>query len=110
MAESVGDMTLLEAINDLQADGYTADFYVVVAARPLIRCARCGATMSPADAEVLRLVRLEGESDPADEAIVAGLRCAACGAAGVLVAMYGPMADGAEADVVVALVDARRRG
>jgi hypothetical protein len=108
-ADASTGLTLLEAMAMLEADGFPADFHVVAGAEPLVRCGSCGVTMTPDTIEVVRVLRLEGESDPAEEVIVAGVRCVACGCRGVLVASYGPMADPADAGVVVALADARPR-
>jgi len=111
LAPPGSEMTLVEALDSLAADGFTGEFHVVATDDgPMIRCGSCGALIRAADAEVVRLIRLEGESDPSEEVIVAGLRCSRCGALGTLVATYGPMADGADADVVAALVVGRRRG
>ena len=103
---AVPGLTLLEAMAMLEADGFPADFHVVAGSEPMVRCGSCGVTMAPGTIEVLRVLRIEGESDPADENVVAGVRCVACGCRGVLVASYGPMADGADVDVVAALVNA----
>jgi len=101
------EMTLVEAMARLEGAGFGADFHVVAGPRAQVKCGSCGVTMAPADIEVVRVLRLEGESDPAEEAMVAGVRCVACGCRGVLVASYGPMADPADADVVAALADLR---
>jgi hypothetical protein len=101
------EMTLLEAMASLEAAGFGADFHVVAGPEPLVKCGTCGVTTAPGAIEVLQVLRLEGESDPAEEVIVAGVRCVACGCRGVLVASYGPMADPADADVVAALANAR---
>jgi hypothetical protein len=100
------DLTVLEAVAELRAAGFDADFNVVSDPEPGVSCG-CGARMPATELEVLKVFRIEGESDPADEVIVAGVRCATCGAKGVLVASYGPMADPADSDVVAAL--SRRR-
>ena len=99
-------MTLVEAMATLEAEGFTADFHVAPGAEPLVKCGTCGLTMTPKAVEVVHVLRLEGESDPAEEVMVAGVRCVACGCRGVLVASYGPMADPADADVVAALAEA----
>ena len=44
----------------------------------------------------------EGASNPDDRTVGFGLRCAACGVRGVLVAAYGPTATAEEAAVVTA--------
>jgi hypothetical protein len=103
---AVSGLTLAEALERLATAGFDGNF-AVVGGEGTIRCDKCGATVPPDRVEVLELYRIEGESDPADEAVVAGVRCGQCGARGVLVATYGPMADPADADVVVALMDSR---
>ena len=96
--------TVSEAVAVLEAEGYAADLY----ARPEgIRCGACGRDHNPAAAEIHRIFRFEGTSDPGDEAIVVGLVCPACGSRGVLVAAYGPTADPEVADVVAQLEDRR---
>jgi hypothetical protein len=57
-------------------------------------------------AEVLRVYRFEGPSDPDEEAVVYGLRCPLCGAGGTLVSTFGPGADPELADRLV-MLDAR---
>jgi hypothetical protein len=97
------EMTLVEAMARLEAAGFQGDFHVVAGPEAQVKCGSCGTTMAPGAIEVVKVLRLEGESDPAEEVIVAGVRCVACGCRGVLVASYGPMADPSDADVVAAL-------
>ena len=63
---------------------------------------------SPRSAEILEVARFEGQSDPDDEAAAYALQCVHCGAKGILVTAYGPSSSAEEADIVVALEDARR--
>jgi len=93
-----------EAIGRLRAEGYDADFRVDGVE---LRCHACGLPHPPAEARMEAVVRVEGVTDPADEAIVLGLACVACGARGVLVSAYGIAASAAEATVMNALLDAR---
>ena len=82
--------TVTEAVQQLTADGYTYDFHVSADG---VHCPACG-TAHPLDgALVERVHRFEGPSDPADEAIVLGLRCASCGERGSFVSAFGPAAD-----------------
>ncbi|MGD9798542.1 MAG: phosphoribosylpyrophosphate synthetase [Acidimicrobiia bacterium] len=82
--------TVTEALALLAADGYTEDFNLVGTSAS---CPRCAATHELDHAAIERLYRFEGPSDPADEAIVLGLDCPACGGRGVLVSAFGPDAD-----------------
>ena len=70
-----------------------------------VNCGHCGHLHEVEDLHVEAILRIEGASDPADEALVAGLTCSSCGARGVLVAGYGPTADPIEAAVVSRLGD-----
>lgn len=85
-----GGETVSEAVNELAAMGYGDDLRFDDG---VLRCSRCGETHPSQDADVEQVRRFEGQSDPADEAIVLALRCPHCGAGGVLVSPYGPDAD-----------------
>ena len=88
LAESVSTVT--DAVAVLAREGYGDDLRLDGDG---LDCSSCG-TSHPTDlVEVDRVFRFEGPSDPADEAIVLGLRCPACGARGSLVSAFGPDAD-----------------
>ena len=70
-----GDVTLVGLLADLRADGFTED--VQVGDDGQLCCRRCGHRVAPADMGLLDLRRIEGASDPGDEAAVLGLRCQA---------------------------------
>lgn len=98
-------LTVVEAIEQLRSQGYSDDVSIVADG---VRCSRCGRPHSMDGPEVTAALRVEGASDPSDEAIVAGLTCESCGARGVLVAGYGPTGDPAEAAVLRRLGWGRR--
>ena len=100
------EITITEAVSTLEERGYTGQFCVVEGPPGLV-CGQCNHRVSPDQAEVVELFRFEGESDPADEAVCAGLRCTNCGQLGTLTAAYGMSADPAEADVLAMLADVR---
>lgn len=100
-----GASTVTEALDLLAREGYADDLHLGADG---LDCSSCG-TNHPTDlVEVDRVFRFEGPSDPADEAIVLGLRCPACGAKGSLVSAFGPDAEPALADAFVYL--ARKAG
>jgi hypothetical protein len=105
MADPGDETTIVEAIAALRDKGFRRDFAVVPSG--LVRCASCGHTHEPADLVVEATIRVEGISDPADEAAAFGLSCERCGLRGVLVVAYGPTASADEAAVVTALADRR---
>ena len=105
MTEVPPEPTMVDTINRWRTAGYGADFMIV---DTVLRCRQCNDTHDPRDAVILDVARFEGESDPGDEAAVYALRCVHCGTLGILVTAYGPSASAEEADVVVALEDARQ--
>ena len=98
LAESV--TTVTDAVALLARDGYGDDLRLGDSG---LDCSSCGTTHPTDLVEVDRVFRFEGPSDPADEAIVLGLRCPACGARGSLVSAFGPDADPALAEAFVYL-------
>jgi hypothetical protein len=105
MQDEPGASTVTEALAELAADGYGDDLRFVGGA---VVCGDCGTTHPTNDIEVDRVFRFEGPSDPADEAIVLGLRCPRCGAKGAIVSAFGPDADPALAEAFVYLADRAR--
>lgn len=93
--------TVTDAVAALQDDGYTTDFSV--APDGMLRCGQCGTLHDPAEAQVDRIVRFEGDTDPGDEAIVFALTCTDCGLKGTLVSAYGASVSPDEATVITAL-------
>lgn len=82
--------TVTEAIEILREAGYRADFELVDGVlRSDAGCVACAV----ADAEVERLYRFEGPSDPGDEMIVFGLHDPATGTRGTLASAFGHGAD-----------------
>ena len=82
--------TVTEAVELLRAEGYADDFELV---GDQLR-SEGGNSPCPVDqADVERLYRFEGPSDPGDEMIVFGIRDPATGVRGTLAAAFGPSAD-----------------
>jgi hypothetical protein len=98
LADSVSTVT--DAVALLAREGYGDDLHLDGEG---LDCRACGTTHPTDLVEVDRVFRFEGPSDPADEAIVLGLRCPACGARGSLVSAFGPDADPALAHAFVYL-------
>jgi hypothetical protein len=90
MVEMRAPDTVTEALQLLQEDGYVDDFEQAGAQ---MTCPVCSAANRIERGVVERIFRFEGPSDPGDEAIVLGVRCANCGARGTLVSAFGPDAD-----------------
>jgi hypothetical protein len=87
-APSAGTVT--EALADLAAEGYGDDLRFTGGA---LECRVCGRAHATDAAEVERVLRFEGQSDPGDEMMVLGLRCPHCGAKGSLATAFGIDAD-----------------
>ena len=94
--------TLVDAMNRLRADGYTAEFRATDDGQLL--CDACDSTHSPDEVTVDETVRFEGESNPGDEAILIALSCE-CGIKGMFTAAFGPSSTEAESRVLRSLAD-----
>lgn len=85
--------TLSEAVNDLRKRGFTVDFNLQE------NCLVCHSDkFDIEDFEVAEVYRFEGNTDPADEAIVFGIE-SKTGIKGVLVSGYGVSAEGMSAEM-----------
>jgi hypothetical protein len=85
--------TISEAVNGLKKRGFTMDFNLDE------NCLICHADkFNPDEFEIVEVYRFEGESDPADEAVVYAIE-SANGLKGVLVNGYGISADGMSAEM-----------
>lgn len=102
-APSAGTVT--EALAELTAEGYGDDLRLDGMD---LHCKVCG-EVHPADAaEVERVLRFEGQSDPGDEMMVLALRCPHCGAKGSLASAFGMDADPDLAEAFVYLAERAR--
>lgn len=85
--------TITEALTDLKKRGYTTDFSL---AENSIICNN--EKFSPADFEIVETYRFEGNTDPADEAVVYAIE-SKNGIRGVLVNGYGIYANPLNAEM-----------
>ena len=81
--------TVAEAVNGLKQRGYTFDFNLEA---DHISCADPSLSLRPEEFSITEVYRFEGDSDPADEAIVYAIE-SRHGQKGVLVNGYGVSAD-----------------
>jgi mannose/cellobiose epimerase-like protein (N-acyl-D-glucosamine 2-epimerase family) len=98
-----GGRDLVEITAGLAEEGWTAQATPVDGGS--VRIESCGHDIPAGDLVVDSLHRVEGASDPGDMAVVVAVTCASCPERGVLVLKYGPDADIADADVLLALPD-----
>jgi hypothetical protein len=98
--------TVLEAVRELEAEGFGANFAL---RGDGVHCGVCGEDHLVGAAEVVRVYRFEGPSDPDEEAVVYALRCPLCHAGGSLVSAFGPGADPEVADRLVLLDERFKR-
>jgi len=78
--------TLSEAVNGLKQRGYTIDFNIE--ADKLV-CNKTPVSLAPDEFEITETYRFEGNTDPADEAVVYAI-AGKHGQKGILVNAYGP--------------------
>ncbi|HVU94632.1 MAG TPA: hypothetical protein VHE34_05380 [Puia sp.] len=88
--------TVAEAVNGLKQRGYTIDFNLEA---DNICCSKTPLALKPADFEITEFYRFEGESDPADEAVVYAIESLK-GDKGVLVTGFGISAEGIGEELV----------
>jgi hypothetical protein len=99
--------TITEILARYERDGYTGQFRVLEGGR--LQCLTCRREIDAGEAELERLQRVEGATDPADMAAVAGLRCPHCATRGTVVLGYGPEATLDDSEVLLAFDDERAR-
>jgi len=98
--------TLSEAVRRLEEAGYTESYRAESGG---LRSAR-GEILPPEALIVDEVVRFEGASDPADEAILFALRCLEGGQRGTWALAYGPDTRAEEADLARRLHASAGRG
>ena len=90
--------TVSEAVNDLQARGYTLNLNLQT---DRLLCAEHDLQLFPEDFHIDEVYRFEGNTDPGDEAIVYAVASEKHKAKGVLVDGYG-MSSGAISPAILA--------
>ena len=91
--EHINYDTVTEAVNGLKQRGFTLDFNL------LENCLVCGDDKYDVDKfEIIEVYRFEGNSDPADEAVVYAIQ-SNNGKKGILVNGYGISADSLSAEM-----------
>jgi len=88
--------TVVEAVGGLKQRGYTIDFNLEA---DCINCDKTPLSLKPADFTITEFYRFEGESDPADEAVVYAIESRK-GDKGVLVTGFGISAEGVGEEMV----------
>jgi hypothetical protein len=87
-----------DVIDRLQGEGYTHQFFIVAEG---VRCPACGSdVLQPEDVTIDQTERVEGDSNPEDEAIVFAVSDGPCGLKGVLVSSFGPEVEGPRAEIL----------
>ena len=95
--------TVTDAVKGLKERGYTKDFNLKE------NCIVCHEDkFNPEEFEITEVYRFEGDSDPADEAVVYGI-ASKTGLKGVLVNGYGPSADAISAEMAKKLSISNRQ-
>lgn len=101
----MGEASIQDVLADYETRGFTGQFGSQVDG--CVLCHACDEREPAAQTPVLAMHRLEGVSDPSDQALVAALECVACGAKGTIVLSYGPEASQEDAAVLAELLDDR---
>ncbi|RMH44458.1 MAG: hypothetical protein D6689_02265 [Deltaproteobacteria bacterium] len=94
------EATVADALAALEARGYTERLEAVDGG---LRAAQWTAPRPPAELALDDAIRVEYDTDPADEVLVLAIRDPDTGARGTYVVAYGPAADPRDAAIVEAL-------
>ncbi len=97
--------TLSQCINSLKKFGFENDFQAVENG---ISAAGAEKIYAPEDVSIVNFYRFEGETDPADSAVLYAIETTD-GAKGTLTDSYGAYADKAVADFIVAVESIEKR-
>lgn len=97
--------SLLGVVQSYEHKGFNGQFTSLPTA--MVQCITCHESSPAEQVPLLAAHRLEGVSDPSEQAVVVGLECPACGQLGTMVLPYGPGASFEDADVLSALLDDR---
>ena len=90
MADQYEYETLVEALNDLKAKGFTHDFNIHSNG---LHNSQNNLTLSPKDFEIVKVYRFEGMSDPADNTILYAINVIKHNIKGTFINAYGVYAD-----------------
>src|SRR5579859_468578 len=88
--------TVVEAVNGLKQRGYTIDFNLEA---DRISCPKTPLSLGPDEFEISEVYRFEGDSDPADEAVVYAIESRK-GEKGLLVTGFGISAEGVGEEMI----------
>lgn len=88
--------TVSQAVNGLKERGYSVDFNLEY---DCIVCHKTPVSLMPNEFEITEVYRFEGNTDPADEAVVYAIE-SKHGQKGVLVNGFGPSADSISSDMI----------
>ena len=83
-------LTLSEAVNNMQQQGYNYNFNIQ---GNVLRCNDKGIELKPEDFEIDKVFRFEGDTDPGDESILYAISSPTFDVKGLLVNAYGPYSD-----------------
>lgn len=101
-----GGSSIGAGIRGFEEQGFVGQFNVTGPGQ--LRCISCREVVDAKNVLLHGSYRVEGISDPGDEAVVAALECPACGARGTCTFSYGPEASRDDAVTFGDIQDARK--
>jgi hypothetical protein len=91
--------TLIETLEDLQAEGYTYDFNMTAHALEVHKDDGICLTLSPEEFDIIKVYRFEGMTNPSDMSILYAIE-SKDGLKGTLVSSYGVYADAMSSEMI----------
>lgn len=99
-APTPADDSLTHVLGNLTSEGADGQFRAIPGGG--IQCLTCRQDFPAATVDAVETTRLEGASDPAEMTMTIPVQCPHCGMSGALTLAYGPHADEAETDALLA--------
>lgn len=97
---------LKDSLTDLEQRGFGTHFIIKDGQR--IMCGECREEFDAKDIDYLKGRRVDVETDPNEQSLIAALQCPSCKARGTYAFTYGPGADANEAEILRILRHQRR--
>lgn len=97
---------LTDSLSELEGRGFQTQF--VIRAGQRIMCGECREEFDAKEVTYLKGRRVDFETDPSEQSLIAALQCPSCKARGTYAFTYGPSADANEAEILRILRHQRR--
>jgi hypothetical protein len=103
---AAGRSNIEDSVESFERKGFDGQFIMREGAQ--IECAQCRGRFSPNEIEYVGMKRVDFETDPGQQSLIAALVCPSCRAKGTYSFTYGAGADANEGDILRILREQRK--